>query len=218
MAIAPATLPGVAATSAAAAAGPTLLGKDDFLRLLVTQLTHQDPLNPLDQNQFMSQTAQFAQLEELQNMSRAIADLAATATSGGAAQAAVLLGKTVKVAGRDVRLDGQGPASLAYTVEGSATPVQIQITDQQGTVVRTISTFAAGPGAYTVAWDGRDAGGRPLPPGSYYYRVSALSAAGHAVAFAAEGPLDGLDIRDGQVRYQLAGGFVRPEDIIAVRQ
>lgn len=54
------------------------LGKDDFLKLMVTQLRNQDPLNPLDQNQFMAQTAQFSSLEQLVDMNKTLTDLSQT--------------------------------------------------------------------------------------------------------------------------------------------
>jgi len=66
------------------------LGKDDFLRLLVTQLQNQNPLNPLDQNQFLSQTAQFTALEELQNIGKALEEMKQSGSVSSLAQAAAL--------------------------------------------------------------------------------------------------------------------------------
>jgi flagellar basal-body rod modification protein FlgD len=216
------TVPGasVASTGTVAQAGSNTLSKDDFLRLLVTQLQHQDPLNPLDENQFLSQTAQFTALEQLQNINTALGDLTAQTASSSLAQSAALLGKTVKVAGSDFAFDGSTAVSLPFTVEGSAAPVHVDILDQQGNLVRGLDVNATAPGAYAARWDGLDSAGRRMLGGSYYYRVSALSgtSGSNAVAAAAQGVLTGFEVTGGALRYRLGSALVRPEDVIDVRQ
>lgn len=72
------TIAGAAGNGASASVTSTrILDKDDFLKLLITQLKNQDPFNPLDQNQFLAQTAQFASLEELQTMNKTLEELKA---------------------------------------------------------------------------------------------------------------------------------------------
>lgn len=70
------------------------LGKDDFLKLLLTQLSHQDPTSPMDNNQFISQMAQFSSLEQINNMSASFSKMASLVNS---AEAANTIGKTVEV-------------------------------------------------------------------------------------------------------------------------
>jgi flagellar basal-body rod modification protein FlgD len=201
-------------TAAPAVPGKTLT-KNDFLQLLVTQLTHQDPLNPLDQNQFLAQTAQFSQLEQLVNINESLSALVGKSGSSDVAGAAALLGKTVKAAGSTFALQGAG-ASLPYTLEGAAVPVQIQILDPQGTVVRTLNATPDKLGQQVAVWDGRDANGRTMSAGTYYYRVAAMDGTG-AVASVAAGALTGLEVNGGVVRYRLGKALIRPEDVIDVR-
>ena len=201
-------------TASPAVPGKTLT-KDDFLKLLVMQLTHQDPLNPLDQNQFLAQTAQFSQLEQLVNINESLSALVGKSGSSDVAGAAALLGKTVKAAGSSFALQGAG-ASLPYTLEGAAVPVQIQILDPQGTVVRTINATPDTLGEQVAAWDGRDANGRAMSAGTYYYRVAAMNGTG-AVASVAAGVLTGLEVNAGAVRYRLGKALILPEDVIDVR-
>jgi flagellar basal-body rod modification protein FlgD len=209
---------GAAATAAAPQLPGQTLTKDDFLKLLVTQLRHQDPLNPLDQNQFLSQTAQFTSLEQLTNIGKALENLAAANTSSGVAEAAILLGKTVKVSGSGVALPEGGSASLPYTIEGRAGPVRLQIVDPQGNVVRTLDANPGATGTFAATWDGRDAGGTRLTAGNYYYRVSPLTGAGsETIASVTQGVLSGFEITGGTVRYRLGGVLIRPDDIIDVR-
>jgi flagellar basal-body rod modification protein FlgD len=210
---------GAAATAAAAQLPGQMLTKDDFLKLLVTQLRHQDPLNPLDQNQFLSQTAQFTSLEQLQNISAALENLAAANTSSGVAEAAILLGKTARVAGSGVALSAGGSAELAYTIEGQPAPVHIEILDPRGAVVRTLEVNPGTTGTFTATWDGKDGAGTRLTAGNYYYRVSPLTGAGGAetIVSVTQGVLSGFEITGGAVRYRLGSVLIRPEDIIDVR-
>jgi len=203
----------------AAVAGKTL-GMNDFLKLLVTQLQNQDPLNPLDQNQFLSQTAQFTSVEQLQQINQALGDLKTSATSSGMTQAASLLGKTVTVAGQDFVYDGSNAPVLPFTVQGSAGQVQVQILDGQGNLVRTLNVAAATSGDYGASWNGQDSSGRPITPGTYHYRVAITPGSGSPDAAAAvgQGPLTGFDVRNGVLRYQVGGALVRPDDVTAVQQ
>jgi len=211
-----ATLPG----STSGATASNTIGMNDFLKLLVTQLQNQDPLNPLDQNQFLSQTAQFTAVEQLQQINRALADLKASSPASGMTQATGLLGKTVTVAGQDVTFDGSNPVSLPFTVLGAAGQVQLQILDQQGNVLQTLGAPAGLPGDYAATWNGLDSSGRPLIAGTYHYRVSVVAGSGSsdAVAVVGQGQVTGFDLRGGVLRYQVGGTLVRPEDVTAVQQ
>ena len=193
------------------AGGPTL-GKQDFLKLLITQLRNQDPLNPLDQNQFLAQTAQFTSLENLQNISTQLAEMKALSQGQTLTQGASLLGKTAVASGRDVRL-GASPVDLAFTV---ATPgnVQIDILDAEGGVLRRLSTAVETTGDFTVPWDGFSTTGESVAPGTYHYRVVPQ---GGAAAVAAQGTLSAMTpTANGGVVYHLGDAIVRAEDLLTV--
>jgi flagellar basal-body rod modification protein FlgD len=212
----PALAGGVAGPSVPAATGSNTLSKDDFLKLLVTQLQHQDPLNPLDQNQFLAQTAQFSQLEQLVNINKALSDLVGKSGSSDVAGAAALLGKTVKTAGSGFTFDG-ARASLPYTLEGATVPVRIQIFDPQGNLVREINATPGDADKQVAQWDGKDASGRAMRAGTYYYRATAMNGNGtHAVASVASGTLSGMEVDNGSVLYRLGNALIRPEDVIDV--
>jgi flagellar basal-body rod modification protein FlgD len=191
--------------------GPTL-DKNDFLKLLITQLRHQDPLNPLDQNEFLAQTAQFTSLEQLQNIGGELAGLKSLAAGAGFAQNAALLGKTVSASGRDFVL-GDGGALLPFTLDRPAA-LEVEILDTQGAVVRRLVAGAREAGAQVVEWDGRDNSGRTLTPGTYHFRVLAD---GGAQALAVQGTLTGLSPAGGQMLYRIGDAVVRQDDLIDVR-
>ena len=216
-AVAPTGLPG--ATAPTAVTNTPTLGKDDFLKLLMTQLTHQNPLDPMDMNQLLSQTAQLTQVEQLQNLNQSLLYLAAATTASGVTQASMLIGKTGKVTGSNVAFDGRSPVQLPYTLVGAGAPVQVQVLDSSGNVLRTLNANPRTPGEYAATWDGKDANGKPVSAGTYYYRVAAASGGdGTTAAYAKTGTITGFEVLGGQLYYQIGGSLVRPEDVISVQQ
>jgi flagellar basal-body rod modification protein FlgD len=188
------------------------LGKDDFLRLLITQLRHQNPMDPIKQDQFLLQTAQFAALEELQRLGRAVEALTAASAAAAQREVAQLLGRTAKAAGREFAFDGLTPVRLDFRLDGPAV-VTVEILDGDGQLVRRLDGGAHAAGAAGVAWDGLDAAGR-----TYVYRVLARGEGGQArLAVAAEGRVEGVQSGDGRPRLLLGGARVRPEDLVEIR-
>ncbi len=151
------------------------LGKDDFLRLLTVQLRHQDPLNPLDNTEFIAQMAQFSSLEQLQNMNQS---LEKNLDSEGRLHAAFqndlatsLVGKTVEVPTNQVEFDGDNETTLAYRLEGNAGKATLQIMDALGRSVREFELDTSVPYS-SITWDGRSQDGAKVPAGSYRVVVS----------------------------------------------
>ncbi len=121
----------------------SVLGKDDFLKLLITQLKNQDPMNPTDGTQFASQLAQFSSLEQLSNLNDAIQQSMNNSLyltqSINNSLASNLVGKNVKVLSDSVTNSGQGETELGYTLPQNAASASIEIQDQYGATVKTIA-------------------------------------------------------------------------------
>jgi flagellar basal-body rod modification protein FlgD len=196
----------------------SVLGKDDFLRLLVTQLRHQDPLSPLDQNQFLAQSAQFSALEELQNIRAALESSQGTQGGSALTQAAVLIGKQITAGSALVTFDGIASPQLQYSLSGAAAKVKVEILTEAGTVVRTLNLGPQSSGNQTVTWDGATDTGALLSPGTYVYRVTAYDTAGAVTdqARAAVGVVDGVSLQNGQPVLMVAGRKVRLQDVLSV--
>lgn len=110
------------------------LGKSDFLNLLMTQLSNQDPMNPQDNEAFIAQLTQFANLEQLQNMSGQFDDLLQVTSASNSANAVSLLGSDVRVANNTFK----GPeATVYYQLPENAAEVTLEIRDRNGSVVQT---------------------------------------------------------------------------------
>ncbi|MBW1708846.1 MAG: flagellar hook assembly protein FlgD [Deltaproteobacteria bacterium] len=171
------------------------LTNDDFLKLLVTQLQYQDPLNPLQGTEFTAQLAQFTSLEQLYNINAGLDGLNLTMTSQNSYQAINLIGKTVTTAGQWINVKEAQPSTEGiYELETEADQVQINIFDQNGFLVRSIDDSAQGPGIHQIEWDGKDFFGKSVPDGTYAFEVIARNADGSIVNSAAyvKGKITGL--------------------------
>jgi flagellar basal-body rod modification protein FlgD len=194
------------------------LGKDDFLKLLTTQLQNQDPLNPISNEDFIAQTAQFSSLEQLQNMNGTLQQLLAQSGGNGVTASAPLLGRTVSVNGSAVPLDGSQPVSLAYQLPAGAATAALQVLNASGTSVRTIRLGSQAAGSHQAGFDGLDDQGRRLTPGSYTYQVIALDQSGRAVSGAATGggQVTGISMDSGQVMLLVGSERVPLTSVVAI--
>lgn len=163
------------AANAAVGADPAAqtLGKDAFMQLLVTQLKFQNPLEPMDNKDFIAQLSQFTSLEELGSIREAFDASLATQRTMNQTMAVGLLGREVGVPANQVRLASGSEAKLHYTLPEDA-DVVIDIQNVLGTVVRTLTPGAQPSGDQGVVWDGNDDLGNPLPEGNYTYHVLAV--------------------------------------------
>jgi len=163
-----------------------ILGKDDFLKLLITQLQYQDPMNPLDGTEFAAQLAQFSSVEQLANMNETLTASIATnqlmAQSIGNALAATMIGKDVKASGNTVQWTGAGDARFGYTLGSDAATVTLKVYDANGTLVRTMTDTNVSSGDTAATWDGKDDAGATMAAGTYTISVEAEDATGATVS------------------------------------
>jgi len=181
-------------SSTAATTGSDELGKDAFLKLLVTQMKHQDPLNPLEGIEFTEQLAQFTSLEQLYQINDQFSDMAYAIQSQSNFQAISLVGKEVKAVGDEMSVvDGQATGGKVELAEAAASVV-VTIYNDAGEKVRTIDLGQLAAGEHDVVWDGRNNSGGTVDDGTYTFQVGASSAAGENVDTITyqQGPVTGV--------------------------
>jgi flagellar basal-body rod modification protein FlgD len=160
--------------------GPRELGQDDFLRLLVTQLKHQDPLKPIDNAAFVAELAQFSQLEQSAKQVKLL-------EQGIETQSASLQFSMLPLVGREIRFHGgvvelaQDPVSLQYGLDEPAAAVTVTISDLSNRTVRTLALGPQEAGSHQVDWDSATQSGSPAAPGMYRFTVAALNTQGDRV-------------------------------------
>ncbi len=189
---------------------------DTFLALLTSQLQNQDPLDPLDSNQFTEQLVQFAGVEQSITTNNKLDQLLALQSSGQINSAVSYIGKTVEVIGDQLWLE-DGAARISYGLDGNAAETVITIIDETGTTVRTIVGETAA-GRHELAWDGRDSAGDPLPDGIYGLTVAAVDSDQNTVATltGSTGRVTGIEVVDGLITLKLGDLGVPVDRIFAV--
>jgi len=155
------------------------LGKEEFLKLLVAQLQNQDPLNPMEGQEFASQLAQFSTVEQLTSIDGNIetsiqTDLILSQTINNTL-ATTLIGKQITALGNQVELKGEEPIGLYFELGDFAKEVNINVLDAAGNIVRTLTGNNLSSGIQSLEWDGLDKDGSELPEGTYTFEVEATA-------------------------------------------
>jgi flagellar basal-body rod modification protein FlgD len=157
------------------------ISRDDFMKLLIAQLQNQDPLSPMDNQEFAVQLATFNSLEQLVGMNEKLESLASQQGMATHFNSAALIGKQVISKGNEVNLGASEEASLHYELAGNAATVTLKVLNSSGAVVRQIDAGNQRVGAHNATWDGRSNLGERLPPGVYKFEVAASGSSGDAV-------------------------------------
>jgi flagellar basal-body rod modification protein FlgD len=157
------------------------MDKDAFLKLLVAQLSHQDPTQPTEGTEYVTQLAQFSLVEQSMAQSQKLDVVSTQLTGMSANEAASLVGKNVTVRGSGVAFDGVSATNSSVTLSANAAKVTVQIQDASGKTVRTLDVGARSAGAMPIAWDGKTDDGQPAAKGTYTLKVSASTAEGGIV-------------------------------------
>nr|MDP2190621.1 flagellar hook assembly protein FlgD [Rhodoferax sp.] len=155
-----------------------------FLKLLVTQLNNQDPLNPLDNAQLTSQLAQMSTVSGIEKLNTAFQALLAQSSSSQVLQSASLIGRTVLVPGNELALTQGTNVPFAVDMPGAAESVKATITNAAGATVRSYDLGALPPGVKTLSWDGLADNGAPVADGAYTLNVLATGGDAKVVASA----------------------------------
>ncbi len=204
-----------------AATSQGTLSKDQFLKLLIEQLKHQDPLSPMQNTEFTSQMAQFSQLEQLYNVNTSLGTMAQASVSANNAQSLSLIGKEVKAAGNSIEVKNGAASDMAFNLPEAASDASVTVSDAKGNVVATIDAGAKASGDNTVAWDGRDAAGQPVASGTYTFSVNAHNLAGNSITASTymRGVVKSVSIQNG-VSYLNLGNNIKIQlgDVMEVSQ
>jgi flagellar basal-body rod modification protein FlgD len=170
------------ASQTAAKTDNTSMGKDDFMKLLVAQLKNQDPNNPLDPKDLVTQLSQLTSVEKLVNMETELKALQTTTSGMAANQSVGLIGKHVVASGDSVALGASGGTSSAVNLAQDADKASVSIRNDAGRVVRTFDLPNTHAGSQAIDWDGKDDSGTRLSAGTYRFEVSAKDKGGNPIA------------------------------------
>ncbi|TCT23291.1 flagellar hook assembly protein FlgD [Thermomonas haemolytica] len=181
------------------------MGQADFLRLMTVQMKNQDPLNPLKGAEFLGQLAQFSTVQGIENMQQAMGAMATVMENDQSLRAAALVGHDALVDVDKVQL-GSGVGASGEIVANRAGPVQLEIVDASGSVVRRLNVDAKDAGATKFTWDGKDDSGNAVPAGQFTFRATAGSGKDtEALAVRLAARIDSVSIEPQGLVLNLAG-------------
>ncbi|MEF8768187.1 MAG: flagellar hook assembly protein FlgD [Candidatus Accumulibacter phosphatis] len=176
-----------------------------FLKLLVTQLKNQDPLNPLDNAAVTTQISQISTVTGIENLNATMQTLLSNFNDGQSMQAAGLLGKHVLVPGSRLALS-DGEAGGGANLAGPADKVTLSILDAAGKVVQSQNLGAREAGSFSFTWDGQTDAGTAAPPGTYSFTITAVRGSESVAAETMQlGTVSALVRDKGAFQLELAG-------------
>ena len=196
---------------------PQTMGQAEFLRLMTTQLTTQDPFNPVDNTAMVAQMAQFSQVAGIAEMNKSLAGIAAALAPGRLTDAASWIGRSMLVESDIATPLRDGAYAGEVVLAGKAEQVTVSFLDEKGAVLHSMELGAREAGASSFSWDGKDADGNVKATGPLRMVVNA-SGGGEAVAAATttwtgiagiQSPANG-----GATKLVTGLGLLSPEDAI----
>ena len=149
------------------------LGLEQFLKIMTTQLQSQDPLEPMDNGDFLGQIAQFGTVTGIENLNESFSSFSDSITSGQALQAGSLVGREVLAPGSSSYLELGASIKGRVDLPSSASAIEVTVYDQNGQLVRNMELGAHPSGPLEFSWDGIDNNGDYVQPGTYNITVTA---------------------------------------------
>lgn len=177
------------------------LNEQSFLKLLTAQLQHQDPTQPVKQQQLASEMAQFSTATGVNTLNGNVSSLLSAQSAGSLARASALVGKQVTTAGNALVTDANGKATGAFALSSPAQSVQVDVANAAGKHIAKVELGALSAGNHTFNW----ANGSPNQ--AYQFSVSAAGSGGGAVSATSSSlyTVNGVKASGNSIALNLAG-------------
>jgi len=200
-----------AATTATttAAVDKSVLGKDDFLKLLLLELKYQDPTSPMDSEKILTQTSQLATLEANENTNKALETLASSLTSSMQYSGISAIGKMADTGSNAIVKEKDESATFEIYFPEKVASGNVNIIDKDGKTLRSIDIGETDAGVAQYKWDGKDNGGTALEDGIYYVESTYTKTDGtSATARVGRYPIESIKFDSGKTYAKLGSGYV----------
>lgn len=198
------------------------LGGDEFLQLLVAQLQNQDPLSPMESQEFAAELAQFSSLEKLASIDDTLAESVSTdivlTQAINNTLASTLLGQEVTAIGNTFVHSPGEDNSMIFRLGDYAETVDVVIYDGSGNEVRRIEAGSRNSGEHSVDWDGRGQDGREMLAGDYSFQIEAKTASGDPVSAMTmiRGAISSIRYENGAAVLIINGGEIAFSDVLEI--
>lgn len=194
------------------------MGREDFLKLLMAQLEQQDPMNPLENHEFVAQLATFSSLEQQVLANDRLEELALGQMSSSNAQLSGLMGESITARGDAVHLDGDTVPPIGLDLARPAATVTITVKDSTGSVVHQIERKNMTTGVHSIDWAGTAQNGSKLRAGDYKVEIEAKDEHGNGVTATTivSGTVDSITFERGYPELLVGGRRIKPADILSI--
>ncbi len=199
------------------------LNRDDFLKLLLTQLQLQDPFEPMENQDMIAQLAQFSSLDQLTGMNDSLEESIDVNVLLGQMQnnnmATNMIGRTVLLDIPVVRAGNGNEPAIGVQLDGPVTDLKIDIYDSAGSLVATLPQGSLPAGEHSFSWDGKSLSGETVPDATYAYEIRGTDALGQAVTLPGFvlGTVDAVRYQDGIAWLQVNGADALMAQVREVR-
>ncbi|CAN5445292.1 flagellar hook capping FlgD N-terminal domain-containing protein [soil metagenome] len=176
--------------------GKSTMGQADFLRLLTTQMQTQDPFEPMDNSQMVTQMATITNSTGIAEMNASLTDIKSQLSGSRIGDAASWIGRSMLVESNIAAPDSAGQYAGVLTLGADASNVTVQLQDGSGNVVKTLDLGAQSAGAVNFYWDGKDDAGNAVGTQTLQVKVNGAtptSTATWATIAAVQSPADGTE-------------------------
>ncbi|MBF0118092.1 MAG: flagellar hook assembly protein FlgD [Desulfobacterales bacterium] len=194
------------------------LGRDAFLTMLIEQLKHQDPLNPMQGADFSTQLAQFSSLEQLFGVNKNLTALQSSMGGNGDKDLLDYIGKEVKSNTSSIELKN-GVASGAYYTLDTPADVTVTIYDDSGNQIKRIFPGRVEAGSHEITWNGTSSSDAKVQDGTYTFDISATSENGAPLPVqpSINGKVTGVIYEDGTPYLLMGDKRINPSNVIEVK-
>lgn len=196
-----------------------ILGKDDFLKLLLVELQYQDPTEPMNSEKILSQTSQLATLESAENTNKSLAGLSASLLASSQFSTVSAIGKIADTGSNGIVFEqGQSPSFEIYFPEAIASG-NVEVKDSNGNTVKSIPIAPNEKGVYSFDWNGISDNGDAADSGVYYIEASYANPEGTTLKTRAGAyPIESVRFEDGKSLLKLGSSYVPFDSIQEIYQ
>jgi flagellar basal-body rod modification protein FlgD len=192
----------------------TALDKDDFMTLLLVELQHQDPTEPMDSDKILSQTSQLASLEASDNTNKALEELAASLAATNDFSTISAIGKTADLGSNAIVHDEGSISTFEMYFPADVEQGSVQIVDGSGSIVKTLEVGTNPSGVYKFDWDGTTNVGGSAEDGLYYINASYTTPDGQNLETRLGAyPIESVKFDGGKTLVKLGSSYVPLENI-----
>jgi len=190
-------------------ANKTKLGKDDFMTLLLVELQHQDPTEPMDSEKILTQTSQLASLESTDKTNKALSDLSASLGNTQQFSTIAAIGKTANLGSDTIALGESGISSFELYFASDVKEGSVNIKDSDGNKIATIDVKETAAGVHKFDWDGTDLNGNVVKEGIYKVDAEYTNNAGESLETKlGVYPIESVRFQEGETLVKVGSTYV----------